>query len=369
MAAAKINYKETEKPKKEVLQQKVQETKQNDDMGRDIINTIVSDQMEQQEKLQETNTQEEVEEKIQQKVEEDVQQKVETDTQNKINKTIPVKISKFALLKLKIQLKLEEYGLNLRELFLMTLAGIMSFIVMLLVLTRKNETDTRLKSKADFIDKTSKSSLVAKKKKQNQKPNNQYFVFDRNIKQTGFIPPATKGNKNYELSSYAPIKEDNYNKIDPYRSKHVTSEYDIIQNILKEDSYIDLSNANFEDKPLQKKEYTEDFDTLEDAKLNNANVQTQTIEKEEPEVLSSVEIAPQRGFMCVSYNNSINLVGYIFDDVFALYNFQQQKLEDYTIKFRLSEKTQNGANFLVKIGKSKMLISVTKSSMSLEVAM
>jgi hypothetical protein len=62
-------------------------------------------------------------------------------------------------------------------------------------------------------------------------------------------------------------------------------------------------------------------------------------------------------------------MGYIFDDIFALYNFKQPKLEDYNIKFRMSEKTKQGANFLVRIGKSKMLISVTKSSMNLEVAM
>ena len=31
-------------------------------------------------------------------------------------------------------------------------------------------------------------------------------------------------------------------------------------------------------------------------------------------------------------------MGYIFDDVFPLYNFKRAKLENYDIKFRLSEK-------------------------------
>ena len=87
----------------------------------------------------------------------------------------------------------------------------------------------------------------------------------------------------------------------------------------------------------------------------------------EPTVLSSVEIAPERGFMCVSYNDNINLMGYIFDDVFALYNFKVPRLENYDIKFRLSEKDDKTAKFIVKVGNTKMLIKITKSSMNLEV--
>ena len=73
--------------------------------------------------------------------------------------------------------------------------------------------------------------------------------------------------------------------------------------------------------------------------------------------------------MCVSYNNNINLVGYIFDDVFALHNFKQPKLANYDIKFRLSERTDKGATFIVKVENTKMLINVTKTSMNLEVVM
>ena len=87
----------------------------------------------------------------------------------------------------------------------------------------------------------------------------------------------------------------------------------------------------------------------------------------EPTVLSSVEIAPERGFMCVSYNDNINLIGYIFDDVFALYNFKCPKLENYDIKYRLTDKDDKGANFIVKVENYKMVVRVTKSFMSLEV--
>ena len=87
----------------------------------------------------------------------------------------------------------------------------------------------------------------------------------------------------------------------------------------------------------------------------------------EPNVLSSVEIAPSRGFMCVSYNDNISLIGYIFDDVFALYNFKATKLENYDIKYRISEKDEKSACFIVKVDKTKMLIRVTKSAMIMEV--
>ena len=73
--------------------------------------------------------------------------------------------------------------------------------------------------------------------------------------------------------------------------------------------------------------------------------------------------------MCVSYNDNISFMGYIFDDVFALYNFKQPKLENYDIKFRLSEKDDKAADFIVKVDKIKMLIRVTKSSMGLEVVL
>ena len=277
------------------------------------------------------------------------------------------KIFSITKYKNKVKNKLAEYGLSFREFLFMIMAAFISFIIMLLALNKSKEIDTRLKSKADFIDRKSKktSTLVAKKETQNK---DQYFIFDNGVHQTGFIAPATQEKKNFELSSYEPELHRTTTLVEPYQSKHVSSEYDIIQNILKEDAFIELS----QDEVEQIKE----SETVTNP-LNTAKKEVQEIVKtkqetketpQEPQILSSVEIAPQRGFMCVSYNNSINLVGYIFDDVFALYNFQQPKLENYNIKFRMSEKTQHGANFIVRVGKTKMLIAVTKSSMNLEVA-
>jgi len=271
----------------------------------------------------------------------------------------------------KFQNKILEYGISIRELILIIFAIISMVIILHLIISRQKENQTRLKSRADFIDKTTNktSSLVAKKpaKKHNDNNGGKYFIFDKNVKQTGFSAPVS-GNKNYELSSYAPISENASAKIEPYVSKRVKSEYDILQNILKEDAFIEIPDCDVTKEAEKQPEIiAKEADTIEKDEKEST---VATIEKnDEPQILSSIEIAPQRGFMCVSYNNSINLIGYIFDDVFALYNFQRPKLEDYNIKFRMSEKTKQGANFLVRIGKAKMLVSVTKSSMNLEVAM
>lgn len=97
-----------------------------------------------------------------------------------------------------------------------------------------------------------------------------------------------------------------------------------------------------------------------------------TMEKEEPyiepEVLSSVEIAPNRGFMVIDRQGIKALFGYINDDVFLLYQFREY-LSDTGIKFRISEKQDDKTFFIVKVDKFKLLVRVTNSSMRLELEM
>ena len=88
----------------------------------------------------------------------------------------------------------------------------------------------------------------------------------------------------------------------------------------------------------------------------------------EPEILSSVEIAPKRGFMVIDRQGVKALFGYIKDEVFLLYQFKEF-LSNYEIKFRISEKQDNKAFFIVKIDKFKLLIRVTGSAMRLELEM
>lgn len=289
----------------------------------------------------------------------------EAEEETKREKAAPLvnKHISISSIKSKIKNGLLEYGLSFKEFILMALAGILSFVIMLLVLNKNKETDTRLKSKADFLDRKSNkpSTLVPKKQKADQ-----YFVFDEGVHQTGFIAPITNEKKNYELSSYEPeLHKATMTATGLKQPKQTDNEYDIIQNILKEDSYIEISDN---DAAVVKEQATNPVLASKKEIKEIVKITDNTQEKDEPDILSKVEIAPQRGFMCVSYNNTINLIGYIFDDVFALYNFQQPKLENYNIKFRMSEKTPHGANYIVRIDKTKMLVGVTKSSMNLELA-
>ena len=88
----------------------------------------------------------------------------------------------------------------------------------------------------------------------------------------------------------------------------------------------------------------------------------------EPEVLSSVEIAPNRGFMVIERQGVKAVFGYINEDVFLLYQFREY-LSDSSIKFRISEKQEDKTFFIVKVDKFKLLIRVTNVSMRLELEM
>lgn len=279
--------------------------------------------------------------------------------------------------KIKIQNKLNNYGLNLIDLLLMLTAAVVSFFAMLFILNRK-QNSPKLKSKVDLIgtDEYKKTTPVSKKEN-----NGQYFIFDNNVKQTGFCNPIEGKKKNYELSSYNPDLSINYQRPSieqqSFSKDESKNEYDIIQKILKEDSIIEFAPNEFQGSkvyiaPSEETVKKQDNKVEKVVKnVKNPIQKTVPIKKEipEPVVLSSIEIAPERGFMCVSYNNTINLVGYIFDDVFAIYNFKQPKLENYDIRFRMSERDDKGATFIVKVDNTKMLVKVTKTSMNLEVVM
>lgn len=268
-----------------------------------------------------------------------------------------------------IELRAQRYGLTFNDVFLMGVAGLFSFIVVLVILSRKPK-QVKLKSKADLVNKTTKKPQ--NKKPQNAPKNNaQYFVFDNNTAQK--LPKTARTQtpkRNFELSSYDPnsqtVKKAPVQKNNPVAQD---SDNEIIHKILKEDSYAEIEPKPYKEPvEVELKEENEVL-TLEDPKTPVVQSEEPVSKEEEPVVLSSVEIAPGRGFMCISYEDNIRLMGYIFDDVFALYNFKESQLEDYNIKFRLSEKTEKSANFMVKVNKTKLLISVTNSSMTLEIAM
>ncbi len=277
---------------------------------------------------------------------------------------------KFVPYKNMIEIKAQQYGLTFWDIVLMSLAGLLSFIVMLIVLSKKPQ-QPKLKSKADLVDEADKKP---KKKKPQEKSENkaQYFVFDNNTAKK--LPQTNRIQKRkYELSNYNPEIEKNKQNSEKTDSFMIDDEEnEIIHKILREDSYSDIEiqpQAGFSSKKEEAEIENITIEEPEVAQISEVPAQEDSLENSEPVVLSSIEIAPRRGFMCISYENNVRLMGYIFDDVFALYNFKKSELDDYNIKFRLSEKTEKTANFIVKVDKTKLLIAVTNSSMSLEVAM
>ena len=277
----------------------------------------------------------------------------------------------------------DKIGISPLALLFMLITGIAVFFMVLYILTRKQKSSPILKRKSDLMEKVPPVKVVNKNDGKGE-----FFVFDNNVKQVVFSDPASSAIKrNYELSSYDPELK-NYEKLKKSRinKEKQDSEYDIIQKILREDSFIDISQGEYDvmDNPSKVicpvKTETKAPEKLQpQAKSENEQktIMTSPIVKEEmkielqdePVVLSKVEIAPEKGFMCVSYNDNISLVGYIFDDVFALYNFKCPKLENYDIKYRLSDKDEYGANFIVKVDKVRVLVGVANKSMKLQVVM
>ena len=260
---------------------------------------------------------------------------------------------------------------------LIIFASLFLFLLLVVIIIENNKKRNRRIKESLGLNGFKKNGEFEEKEKTQK--NGQYFVFDKNVAQNFYNPNETRSlKKHYELSSYEPDLQINYNNdCKKYatnsnkKAKNKENEYDIIQKILKEDILIEFEPNELKkiEQPEPRKSLLEEPRVEKKAKIKEEIKKEEKKEPSSPIVLSSVEIAPERGFMCVSYNDNINLLGYIVVDVFALYNFKKPKLENYDIKFRLSEKDDKGANFIVKVGEEKMLIRVTKSFMTLEVLM
>lgn len=322
--------------------------------------------------------------------------------ETKINKFYKNITSSILAKKNSIDEKLSSLGISLTDILWMILIGLISLYIVFKILTRKHP-QAKLRNKSEFNDK--KHNAAKQKKK------GQYFIFDKNIKQTEFKDPQDP-NKNYELAPYSPDNTLKFNKTQEADAKPNYNLYEAnnLGDIIEKAQEIELGKdkIQIEKEKEAESKVIENFGLSEDALelynqeqeekaeeiaqtlvqkdiqkqgLQQRLEETQIVEPKIPKdeeiqneipglkVLSKVEIAPERGFMCVSYNDNINLIGYIFDDVFALHNFKKSKLQNYDIRFRLSERDNKGAYFIVKIENTKLLIKVTRMSMALEVVM
>ena len=275
----------------------------------------------------------------------------------------------------------------------MIFAGMFSFIAVLIILSKK-QSQPKLKNKTELIDLdelVSEKEKKKAKKKESNKNSGKYFVFENNVKQTELtIPAEAAENKNFELVTYDP---------DLRESKEVVSkeedDLDIIQKILKDDDFVDskLSKEASEETPAQAPaseaalteiqqalavEQTTTQETAPEPVKQNENITSpigkEHVQKEdisdlelEPELLATYNISPEQGFMFISYNNNVNLMGFIYDDVFVLHNYKTSKLENYDLQFRLVDKDETSKVYIVKTQKVKLLVKATKSSMNTEI--
>ena len=131
-----------------------------------------------------------------------------------------------------------------------------------------------------------------------------------------------------------------------------------------------VSEVLDQEEPLEKQEEPQSVVSVEDTTQEE---EIEEIEQEEepyiePELISSVEIAPNRGFMIIDQQGKKALFGYIKEDVYLLYNFREF-ISSNDITFRMSEKQDDKAFFIVKIDKVKLLVRVTNAEMKLELEM
>ena len=142
----------------------------------------------------------------------------------------------------------------------------------------------------------------------------------------------------------------------------------------KKDEDIETIETNIFNTPMQTQNADENnsISFVEESKEfpseKEAIEETKEEEYVEPEIISSVEIAPNRGFMIIEQQGTKALFGYIYDNVYLLYQFREF-VSNYEIKFRISEKQENRTFFIVIIDNIKLLVRVTNSSMKLELEM
>ena len=309
--------------------------------------------------------------------------------------------------------KVYDYGISVFDLMFMIFAGIFSFVAVLFIASKK-QNQPKTNKKTDTAE-TKEPPLVPRKETSENKDDGKYFVFENNVKQTELtVPVEDKEKKNYELVSYDPDI-----RINPNKSNEDSDEdLDIIQKILKDDDFVDIQEeennetntpaetAEVSAKVTEQKEQvmlkedtkTETIvneffkeptkETVEEQIKQNESVTSpigmehvepvkkeeiiqqnkETVQsEEEPKLLASYNISPERGFMFISYNNNISLMGFIFDDVFRLHNYKVSELSSYNLQFRLVDKDAKNDVYIVKTESAKLLVKVSRTSMNTEI--
>ena len=238
---------------------------------------------------------------------------------------------------------------------MLCLAALVTVIVVLLAIRSQKSGQIKLKSKANLLGiEFEKAKNKIKETAKNVQGGN-FFVFDKGVKQNALMEPASE------------IQE-------PSAPVEIKAESEIIHKALKDDVVATPAVA-FEEVIAVAQEVEEHKEVqvtscpiAHPEEMQVVQEVQKAVIQDEPTILSSVEIGTKKGFMCFYYNNKVSLMGYIFDDVFVLYNFKKSRAQrNYEIQYRLSDKIGKESFYIIKVDTIKMLVKVSKTNITREV--
>lgn len=182
-----------------------------------------------------------------------------------------------------------------------------------------------------------------------------------------YVPPIFEENNTEEIEEYKePLFEDAQGDLYEVDSQLLEQNQD--EEEYNQESQTPIVTSVYQDSAVDEEEtFEQEAQEVE---------QTEEESEEEvddspyiaPTILSSVEIAPNRGFMVVDQAGQKALFGYIQDEVYLLHIFTQ-RVTNFDIKFRISDRQDEKVFFIVRVDNYKLLIRVANDSMKLELEM
>ena len=220
-------------------------------------------------------------------------------------------------------------------------------------------------------------SKIKKSKNIKKKQKGLFFMFNNGIQQNALLEPITKTDDKEdeiqieeEIVACEPIEQEV--SVEPIEEIKQEEQPTSFEEVMNEAQEIQQTQQIQEQKEVQVAsspiEKTEIIPPIVQEIQQNQEI-AQNSENPDFKVLSSVEISPKRGFMCVQYNNKVSLMGYILDDVFVLHNFKRRARQNFDIQYRLSDKIGKEFFYIVKVGETKMLIKSSKTNITREVVL
>ena len=100
----------------------------------------------------------------------------------------------------------------------------------------------------------------------------------------------------------------------------------------------------------------------EDTIVTTTNNETKQVEDDSLTMLTEVKLNDNTGLYLVNYDNFSSLVGHINDEYFVIKKFDN--IVNSGINLKQAEKLKDATRYLVRVGKDKMVLEVTETSMN-----